>query len=150
MCPKLSHLHGLRSRLNHRLAHARSARPSQGSALLLHCRTNGMSCDELHLLVEIRALERQRRGQALLGRVPPPQCAPRRALGPPGQTCSISKALHAVVHACRVSQAHHGMSQAAHMRGTEDRLTLSRPRKLTVQKQLLPTTGWLLCSHITA
>jgi len=33
------------------------------------------------------------------------------------------------------------------MRGTEDRLTLSRPRKLTVRKQLLPTAGWLLCSQ---
>ncbi len=39
--------------------------------------------------------------------LPPPQRAPRRALGPPRHRCSISKARHAVVPACRVSRAHH-------------------------------------------
>ncbi len=55
------------SGLNHCPTHAHSARPSQGSASLLRCRTNAMSCNELHLLVELRSLMHQRRGKVPLG-----------------------------------------------------------------------------------
>jgi len=55
------------SGLNHGPTHAHSARPSQGSASLLRCRTDAMSCNELHLLVELRSLMHQRRGKVPLG-----------------------------------------------------------------------------------
>jgi len=48
--------------LNHCVTHPHSAEPSQSSAALPHKQ------HELHLLVELRALERQRGGQALLNR----------------------------------------------------------------------------------
>jgi hypothetical protein len=61
LCLMLPRPHGKCSRVNHCLTYPHSAEQSQSSAALLHKE------HKLHLLVEIRALKRQRRGHALLG-----------------------------------------------------------------------------------
>ncbi len=76
------------SRLNHCLAHARSARPSLCCAAVPHCCTDSMGCTCLSSSARSSAAPRPSAARL----PPPPQRAPRRALGPPRQKCPISKA----------------------------------------------------------